>query len=175
MTRKKKSVWFSMCELVWLIPLKQRAVSVQATLKDFSECLDYDLTLFRQSNSHSASTSHLAHLGFSLLHFPRSSTVYPPHGKKTISSTFPGPGARTDTWMRPPRQNRQWSGVGAVSESPSKERMQVFFFFLDKKEKEKVGNSHTWKRFPEPRGFKRRTMESDNTLKQLRAAQSGSH
>lgn len=46
---------------------------------------------------------------------------------------------------------------------------------VKKKEEEKVGNSHTWKRFPEPRSFKRQNMESNNTLKQLRAAQSGSH
>lgn len=28
-----------------------------------------------------------------------------------------------------------------------------------------VGNSHTWKHFPEPHGFKRQTVESNNTLK----------
>lgn len=44
-----------------------------------------------------------------------------------------------------------------------------------KKREGKIGNSHTWKHFPEPRSFKRKTMESNNTLKQLRAAQSGSH
>lgn len=44
-----------------------------------------------------------------------------------------------------------------------------------KKKEEKAGNSHTWKHFPGLRGFKRQTMESNNTLKQLRAAQSGSH
>lgn len=44
-----------------------------------------------------------------------------------------------------------------------------------KKKREKVGNSHTWKRFSESRSFKRRTAESANTVQQLSASRSGSH
>ena len=89
--------------------------------------------------------------------------------RKTISCVFPAPGSNGH--MNEPAVAKQAILQASVLRASHCRRGGS----RQKREEEKVGNSHTWKHFPEPRGFKRQTVESNNTLKQLRAAQSGSH
>lgn len=62
------------------------------TFKGFTKCLAYDLTL-SESPTHTPLKPHTSHIWAFPLNFPRSSTVYPSHGQKTISCVFPAPGS----------------------------------------------------------------------------------
>lgn len=87
-------------------------------------------------------------------------TLHVSYGNKTISCVFPAPGSNGHM-NEAAVTNQATLGCERYEQVVVEEEAEVDAV----KREEKLGNSHTWKRFPEAHGFKRKTVESNNTLK----------